>query len=78
MPEGISIAPVDVRLWVALDVHKFSIAPAVLPPAGAGRRSRGLRGPRRRSAGLSSVWEPLRGWRSAMRQAQAGWRCGGC
>ncbi len=30
MPEGISIAPVDVRLWVALDVHKFSIAPAVL------------------------------------------------
>ncbi len=56
---------------VALDVHKFSIVAAVLPPAGADRRSRGLRGPRRRSAGLSSVWEPLRGWRSAIRQAQA-------
>jgi transposase len=29
-----SIAPADVRLWVALDVHKFSIVAAVLPPDG--------------------------------------------
>jgi len=28
----ISIAPADVRLWVSLDVHKFSIVAATLPP----------------------------------------------
>ncbi len=35
MPDVIaSIAPDGVRLWVALDVHKFSIVAAVLPPEG--------------------------------------------
>ena len=34
MPDVSSIAPADVRLWVALDVHKLSIVAAVLPPAG--------------------------------------------
>lgn len=34
MPDVISNAPVDVRLWVALDVHKLSIVAAVLPPRG--------------------------------------------
>jgi transposase len=35
MPDVIaSIAPDEVRLWVALDVHKFSIVAAVLPPRG--------------------------------------------
>jgi transposase len=34
VPDVSSNAPVDVRLWVALDVHKFSIVAAVLPPAG--------------------------------------------
>ena len=29
-----SIAPADVRLWVSLDVHNFSIGAATLPPAG--------------------------------------------
>jgi transposase len=29
-----SIAPTDVRLWVSLDVHKFSIVAATLPPDG--------------------------------------------
>ncbi len=29
-----SIAPADVRLWVSLDVHKFSIVAATLPPDG--------------------------------------------
>jgi transposase len=29
-----SIVPADVRLWVSLDVHKFSIVAATLPPAG--------------------------------------------
>jgi transposase len=32
--DAISTAPADVRLWVALDVHKFSIVAAVLPPTG--------------------------------------------
>lgn len=32
MPDVISHAPADVRLWVALDVHKLSIVAAVLPP----------------------------------------------
>ena len=34
MPDVSSNAPVDVRLWVALDVHKLSIVAAVLPPVG--------------------------------------------
>lgn len=34
MPDVSSNAPADVRLWVALDVHKFSIVAAVLPPTG--------------------------------------------
>ncbi len=32
MPDVISNAPADVRLWVALDVHKLSIVAAILPP----------------------------------------------
>ena len=34
MPDVSSNAPADLRLWVALDVHKFSIVAAVLPPSG--------------------------------------------
>jgi transposase len=34
VPDVISTAPADVRLWVALDVHKLSIVAAVLPPSG--------------------------------------------
>ena len=34
MSDVISNAPADPRLWVALDVHKFSIVAATLPPAG--------------------------------------------
>lgn len=34
MPDVSSIAPTDVRLWVALDVHKLSIVAATLPPSG--------------------------------------------
>ncbi|MHB8657948.1 MAG: IS110 family transposase [Solirubrobacteraceae bacterium] len=34
MPDVISNAAVDVRLWVALDVHKLSIVAAILPPQG--------------------------------------------
>jgi transposase len=34
VPDVISIAPADVRLWVSLDVHKFSIVAATLPPTG--------------------------------------------
>ena len=34
MPDVISIAPADVRLWVALDVHKLSIVAATLPLTG--------------------------------------------
>ena len=34
MPDVSSNAPAVVRLWVALDVHKFSIVAATLPPAG--------------------------------------------
>lgn len=34
MADVISVAPADVRLWVAMDVHKLSIVAAVLPPAG--------------------------------------------
>jgi transposase len=34
VPDVSSNAPADVRLWVALDVHKFSIVAATLAPAG--------------------------------------------
>jgi transposase len=34
MPDVISCQPADVRLWVALDVHKLSIVAAVLPRCG--------------------------------------------
>ena len=34
MPDVSSLAPEQVRLWVALDVHKLSIVAAVLPPRG--------------------------------------------
>ena len=34
MPDVSSNQPADVRLWVALDVHKFSIVAATLPAAG--------------------------------------------
>src|SRR4051794_37270822 len=34
VPDVSSNAPADVRLWVALDVHKFSIVAATLPPTG--------------------------------------------
>ena len=38
MPDVSSKAPADVRLWVALDVHKLSIVAAVLPPRAGSRR----------------------------------------
>jgi len=34
MPDVSSNAPVDVRLWIALDAHKLSIVAAILPPSG--------------------------------------------
>src|SRR4051794_41889625 len=34
MPDVSSTAPEQVRLWVALDVHKFSIVAATLPAQG--------------------------------------------
>ena len=34
MPDVSSIAPADVRLWVALDAHKLSIVAATLPASG--------------------------------------------
>jgi transposase len=34
MPDVSSTAPAEVRLWVALDVHKHSIVAATLPPMG--------------------------------------------
>src|SRR3954453_21637509 len=34
VPDVSSCAPVEVRVWVALDVHKRSIVAATLPPVG--------------------------------------------
>src|SRR5947209_4290153 len=34
MPDVISLAPADARLFVALDVHKLSIVAGTRPPAG--------------------------------------------
>jgi transposase len=38
MPDVSSTAPAEMRLWVALDVHKHSIVAATLPPAGGAPR----------------------------------------
>jgi transposase len=38
MPDVSSTAPAEVRLWVALDVHKHSIVAGVLPPTGGAPR----------------------------------------
>jgi hypothetical protein len=43
VPDVSSIAPGDVPLWVALDVHKLSIVAATLPTAGDGHASETLR-----------------------------------
>jgi hypothetical protein len=34
MPDVISLAPANARMFVSLDVHKLSIVAATLPPAG--------------------------------------------
>jgi hypothetical protein len=34
MPDVTSLAPAEVRMFVALDVHKLSIVAATLPPRG--------------------------------------------
>src|SRR4051794_5239844 len=41
VPDVSSCAPVEVRLWVALDVHKRSIVATTLPPVGG--RAEGIR-----------------------------------
>ena len=49
VPDVSSTAPTEVRLWVALDVHKLSIVAAMLPPAGG--HAGAARGSRRRRDG---------------------------
>jgi hypothetical protein len=79
MPDVISNAPADVRLWVSLDVHKLSIVAATLPPGRAGsRRCSRSRRLARRCAGSSSGWTARRGWRSVTRRDLAGSLCSEC
>ena len=79
MPDVISLAPADVRQFVALDVHKLSIVAATLPPIG---RPAGDPSDRDDREGDPPIRLPSsaarRGWRSAMRPGPAGSRCGGC
>jgi hypothetical protein len=77
MPDVISTAPADVRLWVALDVHKFSIVAAVLPPQGGRPEVTRIETTEKAIAGSSRASAARRVWRSVTRRDRAGSRCGG-
>ena len=68
----------DVRVWVALDVHKFSIVAATLPPDGGEPRGVADRDDRARDPPVHRpARRAARGWRSATRPGPGGfalWR----
>jgi hypothetical protein len=78
VPDVSSIAPTDVRLWVALDVHKLSIVAATLPPAGGKPQVCRIETTEKRSAGSSTGSAALTDWRCVTRPAREESRCGGC
>ena len=78
MPDVISPAPADVRLWVALDVHKFSIVAAVLPPAGGRPEVTRIETTEKAIRRFIKSLGGRTGSRSATRPGLAGSRCGGC
>jgi hypothetical protein len=79
MADVISLAPADVRLFVALDVHKLSIVAATLPPSGGRPELERIRDDRE---GDPPVGGPpgRSGWSGglATRPAPEGSRCCGC
>lgn len=79
MPDVSSIAPDDVRLWVAVDQHKLSIVAATLPPSGGQPQLHRVETDRARdSPAHGSSRRPGRDWRSATRPGPAALTCCGC
>ena len=78
MPDVISTQPVDVRLFVALDVHKFSIVAAVLPPQGGRAELSRIETTEKAIRRFINSLAGRRVSRSAMRRGRVGLRCGGC
>jgi hypothetical protein len=72
-----SLHPADVRLWVSLDVNKFSIVAATLPPAGGKPEVCRIETTERAIRRFIDRLGGPQGWRSATRLAPAGSRCGG-
>ena len=78
MPDVISTAPADVRLWVSLDVHKLSIVAATLAPVGGQPEVEQIETTR---AAVRRFIERLggrEGWRSVTRPGRAASTCSGC
>ena len=74
MPDVSSTAPRVVRLWVALDVHKFSIVAATLPPSGGRRSCIEARDDRAGDPPVRSRgWAAPRAWRFAYEAGPAGY-----
>jgi hypothetical protein len=78
MPDVSSNAPADVRLWVALDVHKFSIVAATLPPTSGQPELQRIETTPVAIGGSSSGSAGRRAWRSATRPGPAGSICFEC
>jgi hypothetical protein len=78
MPDVISLQPADVRVFVALDVHKLSIVAATLPPAGGRPEIHRIETTEKAIRRfITKLGGPV-GWRSATRPGPAGSRSGGC
>ncbi len=73
-----SIAPAGVRLWVSLDVHKFSIVAATLPPEGGKPEVSRIETTERAIRRFIDRLGGPTGLPSATKRARAGSRCGGC
>jgi len=78
MLDVISLAPADVRQFVALDVHKLSIVAATLPAAGGRSEIHRVETTEKAIRRFIAKLGGRRGWRSAMRLGPAGSRSGGC
>lgn len=78
MPDVISNAPTDVRLWVALDVHELSIVAATLPPQGGRPEVTRIETTEKAIRRFIAKLGAARDSRWPMRPARAGSRCGGC
>ena len=72
------IAPAGVRLWVSLDVHKFSIVAATLPPEGGKPEVSRIETTERAIRRFIDRLGGPDGLAVCYEAGRAGSRCGGC